>query len=159
MYPNPLANIIAALSTLVIGFIYYHPKVLGNIWMKAEGLTLEQLKNSNMIKTYGFTIFFSFLLAFAVVPGIVMHQFGATQLAGGNASDPALIEFLAVHGKSFLSFKHGALHGTFTGLLLIFPIFAINGLFNQKSWKSIFIASGYWIICLAVMGALICGWQ
>ena len=36
---NFLALLLAALSTLVVGFIWYNPKVFGNIWMKEAGLT------------------------------------------------------------------------------------------------------------------------
>lgn len=39
-----LSALAAALSTFIVGFIWYHPKVFGTVWMKAEGLTEEQLK-------------------------------------------------------------------------------------------------------------------
>jgi hypothetical protein len=35
---------------------------------------------------------------------------------------------------------------------------AINGLFERKSWQYIFIHSGYWIISLMIMGAVVCAW-
>jgi len=36
-----ITAVAAALSTFVVGFVYYHPKVLGTAWMNAEGLTEE----------------------------------------------------------------------------------------------------------------------
>ena len=36
---NFLALIVASLSTLVVGFIWYNPKVFGTIWMKEIGMT------------------------------------------------------------------------------------------------------------------------
>ena len=36
--------LIAALIPLLVGFIYYNPKVMGNAWMKETGLNEEQLK-------------------------------------------------------------------------------------------------------------------
>jgi hypothetical protein len=36
---NFLSLILAALSTLVVGFVWYHPKVFGTIWMKESGMT------------------------------------------------------------------------------------------------------------------------
>jgi hypothetical protein len=158
MEPNYLANVVAALSTLVVGFIYFNPKVFGTAWMNANGLTDEKLKNASILKMYGFTIFFSFVLAFGVVPLMVFHEIGAAQLAGGNEKDAALVEFLKVHGGKFSSFKHGALHGFFGALSILLPTFAINGLFQQRSWKAILIDVFYWVICLTVMGAIICGW-
>ena len=45
---NWLALAVAALSTLVIGFIWYHPKVFGTIWMKEIGMTEEKAKKGSM---------------------------------------------------------------------------------------------------------------
>lgn len=159
MEANYLANVVAALSTLVVGAIYYNPKVLGTVWMKANNLTEEQVNASNPLKTYGLTIVFSLILAFLIVPSLVVHQLGAMALVDWNNSDPALVEFFKVHGTKHLNYGHGALHGAITGILFIFPLTAINGLFGQRSWKAIFIDAGYWTICLALMGAIICGWQ
>ena len=38
---NFLAILLAALSTLVVGFIWYNPKVFGTIWMKETGVNPE----------------------------------------------------------------------------------------------------------------------
>ena len=35
--PNWVALIVASLSTLVVGFIWYNPKVFGTIWMNEIG--------------------------------------------------------------------------------------------------------------------------
>ena len=45
---NWLALVVAALSILVIGFIWYHPKVFGTIWMKEIGMTEEKAKKGNI---------------------------------------------------------------------------------------------------------------
>lgn len=155
---NYLALLLSALSTLFVGFIWYNPKVFGTIWMNETGMTEEKAKNSNMIKVFGLTIFYSLILAF-MMPTIVNHEIGAVQAAGGNAQDPALIEFLKIHHGKFLSFKHGALHGILFGIFFVLPITAINSLFEQKSWKYILITAGYWIVSFAIMGAILCGWQ
>ena len=46
---NFLALLLAAISTLAVGFIWYHPKVFGTIWMKESGVTEQTMKGSNMI--------------------------------------------------------------------------------------------------------------
>lgn len=155
---NFLALFLASLSTLVVGFIWYNPKVFGGIWMRETGMTEESAKNSNMIKVFGLTIFYSLILAF-MMPTIVNHEIGAVQAAGGNAQDPALLEFLKVHHGKFLSFKHGALHGILFGVFFVLPITAINSLFEQKSWRYILVTAGYWIVSFAIMGAILCGLQ
>ena len=43
--------------------------------------------------------------------------------------------------------------------LVVLPITAINSLFEQKSWKYILVTSGYWMVSLTIMGAIICGWK
>ena len=84
---------------------------------------------------------------------------GAIQLVGGDETNASLIEFMKGKENAFRSFKHGALHGCMTGLFFVLPVTAINGLFEQKSWKYILVTSGYWIVSLTIMGAIICGWK
>ncbi len=155
---NPIAVIVAALSTFIVGFIWYNPKVFGTIWMQESGMTEEKAKQGNMVKIFGLTLIFSLMIAF-MLPTFVIHQIGALQASGGNSNDEAYLAFMQVHGESFLSFKHGALHGFILGVLFVLPITAINSLFEQKSWKYILITSGYWIVSLTIMGAIICSWH
>jgi hypothetical protein len=120
-------------------------------------MTEEKARQANMVKVFGLSFVFAFMLAF-MLPTIVIHQVGAAQLAGGNANDPALIAFLEVHGDMFRTFQHGALHGFLGALFLVFPVLAINGLYEQKSFKYIFVTSGYWMVTMTIMGAIVCGW-
>jgi hypothetical protein len=95
------------------------------------------------------------------MPAIVIHQMGALGMVGGDPSKalPSYTAFLADYGDAFRTFKHGALHGCMSGLFIALPIVAINGLFEQKSWRYIAVTAGYWITILTVMGAIICGWK
>ena len=158
MEMNFLAILVAALSSFVVGFIWYNPKVFGNIWMKEIGMTEEKAKQGNMIKIFGLTFIFALIFA-SFIPLITIHEIGAVQLAGGNEKDEALVAFLQVHGGHFRDFKHGALHGFFAGLFLALPIVGTNALFEQKSWKYILVTSGYWVVVMTLMGAIICGWK
>ncbi|OBQ51958.1 DUF1761 domain-containing protein [Tamlana sp. s12] len=158
-YFNLLAMLVAAISALVIGFIWYHPKVFGTAWMRATGLTEADLKGGNMAKIFILALFFAFLLSSAL-PGIVIHQVGALSLVGGDPSNalPSYAAFLSDYGNAFRTFKHGALHGTLTGIFIALPILGTNALFERKGAKYIFINSGYWIVTLAIMGGIICAW-
>ncbi len=158
---NFLAILAATLVTLPIGFIWYNPKVFGTIWMNETGMTEEKAKGANMLKVFGLTILFSFMIAFILHP-IVIHQFGAMGMVGGpgvTAIKPSYIAFMADYGTAYRTFKHGALHGFMTGLFLALPLVGINSLFERKSWKYILINSGYFIVCLTIMGGIICGWE
>ena len=158
MEPNFLAILVAALSSFVVGFIWYNPKVFGTIWMREIGITEEKARQSNMIKVFGLTFVLAFMLAF-FMPTIVIHQVGAVQLAGGDATDPAFLTYMQAHGENFRTFKHGALHGFMAALFIVLPVIGTNALFEQKSFKYVAITTGYWVIVMTVMGAFICGWK
>ena len=61
--PNILAIVLAALIPMLMGFIYYHPKVFGKVWMESLGLTEEDLKKGNMAVLFGVSLVMSFLLS------------------------------------------------------------------------------------------------
>lgn len=157
---NFLAVIVASFTTLLVGFVYYHPKVFGRIWMEETGLTEEELKKENMLKIFGLTLVFSFLIAF-IMQILTIHQFGAFGMIGGDMkfATPSYNAFMAEFGNAFRSFKHGALHGFMTGLFFVFPILGINGLFEHKSWRYILVHAGYWLVSLTIIGGIICAWQ
>ena len=157
---NFLALIVAALSTLVVGCIWYNPKVFGNIWMRESGLTEEKMKGANMPVIFLLAIFFAFLIAM-VLQFLTIHQWGALGMIGGDVphAKPSFGAFMTDYGTAFRSFKHGALHGFLAGLFLAFPMIATNALFERKSWKYTFINSGYWAVCFMIMGGIICSWQ
>ena len=156
---NFLAVLVAALSSFIVGFFWYNPKVFGTIWMNETGMTEEKARKGNMAKTFGLTFIFAFMLAFIMMP-LTIHQFGALGMVGGDATKalPSYAAFMADYGTAFRTAKHGALHGTLTGLFFAFPMIAINGLFERRSWKYIFIHSGYWIVSLMIIGAIVCAW-
>ncbi|WP_027138077.1 DUF1761 domain-containing protein [Gaetbulibacter saemankumensis] len=157
---NFLAIIAAALSALVVGFIWYNPKVFGNAWMQAADMTEEKMKGANMAKIFALALLFAFLLSIAL-PGIVIHQMGALSMVGGDPTSalPSYEVFIADYGDAFRTFKHGAFHGVLSGVFIALPILGTNALFERKGAKYIFINSGYWIVTLGIMGAIICGWK
>ena len=159
---NILAILFAALSSFVVGFVWYNPKVFGTIWMKEAGLNQEQLEKGNMLKIFGLTFVYSFMLAF-MMPMLVIHQMGPLGMIGGPdmivAAKASYAAFLADYGDAFRTYKHGALHGFISGIFIALPIISINGLFEHKTWKHMSIQAGYWIINMTIMGSIICGWK
>ena len=157
---NPLAMLVAAISALVVGFVWYNPKVFGNAWMEASGMTDEKIKGRNMAKIFGLALLFALMLSTAL-PGVVIHQMGAFSLMGGDpaAALPSYEVFVADYSDAFRTFKHGVLHGVMMGVFVALPILGTNALFERKSAKYIFINSGYWIVTLGLMGGIICAWK
>ncbi|WP_347050650.1 DUF1761 domain-containing protein [Flavobacterium olei] len=156
---NFVALLLAAVVTLVTGFIWYNPKVFGTIWMRENNLTQEDLRKGNMIKIFGFTYLFSLMITVTLM-SLTIHQSGAVGMVGGPPmladAKPSFAAFMADYGMAYRTFKHGALHGFLSGLFFAFPIIGINGLFERKSWKYIFVHSGYWMLTLTLMGGIIC---
>ncbi len=160
MEVNYLAILAATFSTLVVGFIWYNPKVFGTIWMRESGMTEEKAKGANMFKVFGLTILFSLFIAF-IMQTLVIHQFGALGMIGADPSvaKPSYEAFMNDYGDAYRTFKHGALHGFMAGLFLALPVLGVNSLYERKSWKYILINGGYWIVSFTIMGAILCGWK
>ena len=155
---------LAALAPLVIGFIWYGP-LFGKAWMKEMGFTKESLAGKNMALTFILCYVFSFLIAFFLL-FLVVHQMGVMQTLQGETGFEEQTgeafnyfqDFLANYGDRFRTFKHGALHGTLSGMIFVLPILSIIALFERKSVKYVAINAGYWVVTLALMGGVICQW-
>jgi Protein of unknown function (DUF1761) len=130
---NWLSMIIATLIPLIIGFIYYNPKVLGTVWMKSLGLSEEDLKKGNMAVTFGVSLIMSFLIAFFLV------NFNNSPGQEGE----------------FDNFGHGAWHGVFIGVVVAMPVLVTNGLFELKNFKNLVLNVTYWLITLGLMGGVL----
>ena len=110
--------------------------------MRENNLTQEELKNGNMLKIFGLTYIFSLMIT-VISDALTIHQSGAVGMVGGppliETAKPSFAAFMADYGTAYRTFKHGALHGFMSGLFFAFPMIGINGLFERKSWKYIFI--------------------
>lgn len=160
---NIIATALAALIPMLLGFIWYHKAVLGNVWQKAAGLTDEQIQNANMGVIFGVSLVLAFMLSLGLNPmvihqlhvgSVLMNEPGFQEKTG--EAHKLYSDFMAQYGNNFRTFKHGALHGTIAGIFVIFPALMTNALFERKGWKYGLINGGYWILCLALMGGVIC---
>ncbi len=155
--------LLAALVPLVVGFVWYNPKVFGTIWMNENKFSEADMKGANMAKIFVLTYLCSFFISF-IVQFLVIHQLHvfSSVMNEPGVKDPNspigiwLADFMSKYGHNFRTFKHGALHGFLSGLFLVLPIIAINGLFERKSGKYIMIHGFYWVVCLMLMGGIIC---
>jgi hypothetical protein len=161
---NLLIAALAALFPLVLGFIWYNPKVFGTAWMNASGMTPEKAKGANMPVIFGVTYLFCFFVA-VFLETLTIHQMGFQSmlfgekdlLTPGSEANTLFTTVMAKYGSAFHTFKHGALHGTLTGIFFALPVLGINALFERKGFKYIAINAGYWIVSLAIMGGIVCG--
>ncbi|GAB1856440.1 hypothetical protein MHTCC0001_12750 [Flavobacteriaceae bacterium MHTCC 0001] len=156
---NFLAVLAAAVSALVVGFIWYNPKIFGTAWMKAADMSEEKIKGANMAKIFIMAFIFAILLAMGMM-SLTIHQFGAMGMVGADLENalPSFNAFMADYGTHHRSFGHGALHGFMSGIFIALPIIGTNALFERKGAKYILINAGYWMVTMAVMGSIVCGW-
>lgn len=162
---NIVAVLVAALIPMVMGFVWYNPKVFGGVWQRECGLSDEKMKSANMALIFGLSLVFSFILAFGL-QFMVIHQFHVTSLFFMQPINDASTEAGALYqgvmnllGTSYRTFKHGALHGFIGGIMTSLPIIAINALFERRSFKYVAINVGYWVITMCLMGGIISAWM
>jgi len=153
-----------ALIPLIIGFLWYHKNVFGNIWIKETGVTAEDGKKMNMPLIFGLTYVFSFFLSIAL-HFMTIHQFALSSLALPelNFTDPdglvpALNNLVEMSADKYRTFRHGAVTGIIDGFLVVLPVIGVNALFERKGWKYILINVGFWTVCISIMGGIICQW-
>ncbi|CAN5909989.1 hypothetical protein BH11BAC7_BH11BAC7_00020 [soil metagenome] len=162
---------VAALIPLVLGFVWYNPMVFGKAWMKVAGTSETDRPTGGkmagiFLLTFVLGFFIAFMMQFLVihqrhVMSILMDTPGFMEAGTHQPSKTSEIgmlyaNFMERFGNNYRTFKHGALHGTMTGVLLVTPVIAINAIFERKGFKYIAINGGYWIVSLALMGGVVC---
>ncbi|MEO6691483.1 MAG: DUF1761 domain-containing protein [Saprospiraceae bacterium] len=126
-----LSIFLAGLIPMILGFVWYHPKLFGASWMKSLGFTEANLKEGNMGLTMGLATLLSIILSWKL-----NEWSGHTQ--------PGMSQF--VHG-----FYHGAMGIGLPAMLILIS----NSLFQRNSWTNILINVAYWILSLGLMGAFL----
>lgn len=166
MHINFPIILLASLIPMVMGFIWYNPKVFGNAWMRVAEMDEAKMKGGNMAVVFIVTFLLSFFMAMAL-QFVVIHQWHLYSIL---ANEPGIKDpdseislyikgFLEKYGNNFRTFKHGAFHGTLAGIMLALPVIAINAMFERKGFKYIAISAGYWIVTIALMGGVICAFS
>jgi hypothetical protein len=129
---NWLAVIVAALSNFLIGGLWYSPFLFAKLWMKENKFTDEDMKDPKMLKVFGLTFVYSFIMSFNLA--MFLND------AKTTASWGAIAGFLAGFGWVAMS------------------IFII-GLFERKSYRYMLIHGGYVTVSFVVMGLIIGLWR
>jgi len=167
---NILAILVTALVPMVLGFIWYHPKVFGSAWMRLSGMTEEKAKEGNMAVKFGLSYLFSFMLAFVLNALVVHDSFveGALYYITNRTMVPEpgsqaaqwLDYYRTTLAPSNHIFTHGSFHAFFLiGLFIVLPVFATNAIFERKSFKYVALNAGYWILAITLMGGIIAVWR
>jgi uncharacterized membrane protein YqaE (UPF0057 family) len=126
-----LAIFLASLIPMILGYIWYHPKVFGGAWMKSLGFTEESLKEGNMPLIFGLAWVLAVFLAYKIN-------------AYSSHTEPGMSQFV-----------HGFFHGAVSMGLPAAAVLTSNGLFQRNTMTNLIINALYWIVALGLMGALL----
>ncbi len=168
MEVNILVHLIAALIPMIVGFIWYNPKVLGTAWMNSAGLTEERVKTGNMPVIFGLSFLMAFILSFtykflgdhhyafqAFFRSVEEHGLGVDATTAFGAELKGLIDG---YGMRFHSWTHGLAHSLIISLFVLLPVMLTGALFERRSFKYFIINWGYWVVTLALMFMVLAQW-
>src|SRR5215207_9862652 len=128
---NWLAIIVAALSTFLIGGLWYSPALFGKAWMRENGFTEESMKGANMAKIF----VLAFLLGVVAAINLAMFM--------GPENNPAM----------------GAMWGFLAGFGWVATFVGTHYLFERRSLRLFLINAGYSAVALTVMGVILAAWK
>ena len=168
MEVNWLIHIVAALVPMVVGFIWYNPKVFGTAWMNAAGMTEERVKSGNMPLIFGLSLVMAFILSFtykflgdhhaafqAFFRPIAEHGIGVDPTTPFGIELKGLIDD---YGVRFHTWSHGLAHSVIISLFVLMPVMATGTLFERRSFKYFMVNWGYWVVTLACMFMVLAQW-
>ncbi len=128
---NVIAILVAAISSFILGGLWYSTVLFGKAWMGETGITEESAKNANMAKIFSLAFLASVVISFN----------------------------LAMFLGSQSTFQTGAFYGFLAGFAWVAMAFGINDLFEQRSFKLYAINAGYNTVSFTMMGAIIGAWH
>ena len=127
---NWLAVIVAAVASMVVGYVYYLPAVLGKRWM--------QLMGRDMTGTQGAAMSYAMTAVAALVAAFVVAQF--------------------IHWSDSYTLIDGAFLGAVGWLGFTATATFSDYVFSRRPWALWSIQNGYQLISFVVMGAIIGVW-
>jgi hypothetical protein len=161
MHLNYWLLLATGLIPIIVGFVWYNPKVFGQKWMDTIGISEESMKGANMLMIFLLSYLFGCMLSMALHT-MVIHQMGlASSLEGDKTPETAayLKNYLEIYGTRFRYFGHGVIHGVMTAIFVALPVIGVNALWNRKSAKYVFIHVGYWVVCMGLIGGVLCAFM
>lgn len=125
-----VAILAGALVVMVLGFVWFHPKLLGRPWMEGAGVNEEEMKKFNPL---------------AMIGGILM----------AGVLSWAMSRYASHQEEGLNEFLHGMYHGVMPALLYVAPVLISKGLFERKSIGFILIGVAYWVLAITLVGGVV----
>lgn len=131
-YINHIAVFACAVTSLVIGGLWYSPVLFQKAWQREAGISDETMARFNPLKIFGLTFILAWIMSYN------------------------LAFFLGAPGTTW---QWGVAAGLLAGVGWVVTMFSVIGLFEQKSWKYMAINGGYITVYFAVIGSILGGWR
>ena len=128
---NWLAVVAAALSSFVIGGLWYSPAMFLKAWQRGAGLTDDQLKKGHPGKIFGGAFVLSLIASYTFA------MFLGPDLPVGETT----------------------MYGFIAGLCWVASSFGINYLFEHKSLTLFLVNGGYHTVQFTVIGLVLGLWK
>lgn len=129
---NYLAVLVAALSTFVLGGLWYSPVLFGKAWMRVNNFNDADVQAFSKARMFGWSFVFAVIMALNL----------ALFLAGPNTN-----------------VSWGMIAGGLAGIGWVAMAIAVIGVFENKSWTYLLINGGYMIVAFVIMGAILGAWR
>lgn len=139
---NYLAVLVGAISSMVIGFLWYGP-LFGKAWVRLMGWTPEKMaemkeKSKSMSKLYVLQLIGSLVMSFVMAHSIYVS---------------------AAYFTAASELSIGLQAGFWNWLGFIAPVSLGMVLWEGKSWKLWGLSNAYYLISLLVMGVILATWM
>ena len=133
---NLTAVLVAAVSSMVVGFLWYSQLLFGKQWMELVGMSKGHMEDAkaSMGKTYGLSFLGSLVMAY-VLAHIISYTNATTWQSGIQGGFWMWLGFVATTGANEY-------------------IYAVK----PKPWTLYFINQGNILVTLMVMGAILARW-
>lgn len=129
---NYLAVVVATFASMILGVIWYAPRVFGKEWMKLVGLTKEDAKDNRG------------------APMLLM-------LIGSLVTAYVMAHFVGFTGSKTLA--DGLRTGAWIGIGFVFTAAMGESIFSHKPARLLAITGGYQVVNLMMIGAILAAWQ
>jgi hypothetical protein len=135
---NWLAVLVAGISTMIVGFVWYSPLLFAKPWMREMGYDPnDKAKIQEMQKSAG-------------------PAYGASLVAGMLS---AFTLALILHGLQANDLHVGLMLGFHVWLGFVATVQLTGALFAKQSMKLFAINTGYQLVCYLIMGAILSLWR
>jgi uncharacterized protein DUF1761 len=129
---NYLAVLAAAVSTFILGGLWYSPLLFGKAWLRANNFSEEDVQKFSKARMFGWSFLFALVMSMNLAMFLAAPD---TNVAWGLAA------------------------GALTGFGWVAMAIAIVAVFENRSWRYILINGGYMTVAFVLMGAIIGVWR